>query len=186
MTQHLIETTTTFELDPDGLSSDHPYTMQTATGRVIDPLKMTADDVEPRDIAIALGNICRYGGHCRFMSVAEHSVNAYKWVRDHHPEVGLAGLLAALFHDAHEAYLGDIVTPLKRRPDYDFMAEWAFNVDRAIATRIGIDPAWFDHPVVKAADRAVTLEELQHRAGNWAPATAGLWFANTWQLLASQ
>ena len=62
------------------------------------------------DIAHALSHICRFNGHCdRFYSVAEHSVRASYIESDHEVDARAHILL----HDATEAYLGDVVTPLK-------------------------------------------------------------------------
>ena len=40
--------------------------MNTFTGRIFDPLKMTKKDVCVEDIAHALSLICRGGGHIRY------------------------------------------------------------------------------------------------------------------------
>jgi hypothetical protein len=87
--------------------------LQTYTGRAFPILTPTVEDVDPRDIAHALSMICRYGGHAsRFYSVAEHCLLISEAVS---PENAAWGLL----HDAGEAYLGDVITPLKRLlPDY--------------------------------------------------------------------
>lgn len=71
------------------------------------------DDFDIRDIAHALANQCRFNGHTSvFYSVAQHCVLIGRYL-DH---VGYDAryVMAGLLHDAGEAYLGDIVTPLKR------------------------------------------------------------------------
>lgn len=81
--------------------------MQTFTGRAFYPLDPQADDIVPADIAHALSLICRYGGHVlRFYSVAEHCV-----LMSH--AVSPENALWALLHDATEAYVGDMIRPLK-------------------------------------------------------------------------
>ena len=48
--------------------------IQTFTGRRIDPFDPDPEQIVIEDIAQALGNQCRFGGHCRrFYSVAHHS-----------------------------------------------------------------------------------------------------------------
>ena len=88
--------------------------VQTYTGRMVDLTRMTARDVDPVDIAHALSMICRFNGHVtEFYSVAQHSINVARMVTPH-------DRLAALLHDAAEAYMGDIVSPIKRAmPDAD-------------------------------------------------------------------
>lgn len=81
--------------------------IQSYTGKSFTPLSPRAQDVSIIDIAHALSLKCRYTGHSRdFYSVAEHSVRASCVV---HP----AFALAALLHDAAEAYLPDVASPIK-------------------------------------------------------------------------
>ena len=86
--------------------------MNTFTGRIFDPLKMTKKDVCVEDIAHALSLVCRGGGHIRyFFSVAQHSMNC----ADEAAARGWSGriVLACLLHDASEAYIADIIRPVK-------------------------------------------------------------------------
>ena len=86
--------------------------IETSTGKKYHFLDPQPDEIDIVDIAFALSNKCRFSGHTDFFSVAEHSIGvAYRLP----VELRLAGLL----HDAAEAYLGDIPSPLKAvLPDY--------------------------------------------------------------------
>ena len=86
-----------------------PKTITTASLREVNPADLKREDIDIRDIAHALAMICRFGGHCeKRYSVAEHSVLVSRLCP---PEFAFEALL----HDATEAYLGDIPTPLKRQ-----------------------------------------------------------------------
>ena len=94
------------------------YTINTFSGVVFDPFAPSESDILPADIAHALSLMCRANGHLRhFYSVARHCLNcaAEAKLRD-----GSENLqLAALLHDAAEAYLSDVTRPVKARfPDY--------------------------------------------------------------------
>lgn len=79
-------------------------------GRMFWPLDPRADEVHIDDIAHALSNTCRWGGRVReFYSVCQHSVHVAQIVERTRPDL----TLAALLHDAAEAYLEDIPTPIK-------------------------------------------------------------------------
>lgn len=78
------------------------------SGKLFDIVKPTPDQIELKDIAHSLSNICRFNGHCKeFYSVAQHSVVVASISPYEHK-------LAALMHDASEAYLCDLPTPIKR------------------------------------------------------------------------
>ena len=83
----------------------HDWIM-TYTGRKIDPLNPDENNIDIIDIAHALSLKCRFSGHCKeFYSVAQHSVLVSEM--SIHP-------LEGLMHDASEAYLPDVVRPLKQ------------------------------------------------------------------------
>jgi 5'-deoxynucleotidase YfbR-like HD superfamily hydrolase len=80
--------------------------IQVHSGRVIDLLRPRPEDILLTDIAHALSNLCRFGGHSDFYSVAQHSILVSMIVPRPYAMWGL-------MHDASEAYLGDIPKPLK-------------------------------------------------------------------------
>lgn len=130
------------------MSDPTAHAIETLSGSMFDFDDPHPKDVDIDDIAIALGNTCRFGGHVkRYYSVAEHAVLVYRLVRDagYHPET----CLAALHHDDHEAYLGDIPTPLKRLMG-DARHELERMVDRAISAALFVD--LLPDTRVKAAD----------------------------------
>lgn len=81
--------------------------IQTHSGKIIDLIHPDPFLVNINDIAHALANLCRFGGHTKeFYSVANHSL----LVALHVPaEDAFAGLM----HDATEAYCQDLIGPLK-------------------------------------------------------------------------
>lgn len=87
-------------------------TMNTYTGNKIDPMSMTASDISIQDIAHALSLTCRGGGHVSyFFSVAQHSINCMNEAKARGWSERLQ--LACLLHDASEAYISDIIRPVK-------------------------------------------------------------------------
>jgi hypothetical protein len=85
----------------------------TSTGRKFNLTNPSAVDVHPLDIARGLANMPRFTGQARYngrtLSVARHSLHVLYLLREESCAVRLAGLL----HDAHEAYLCDLSSPLK-------------------------------------------------------------------------
>ena len=84
----------------------------TYTGKHFKPMQPDPDLIRIADIAHALSLICRGNGHVHtFWSVGQHCICCAK-------EAAARGLpdrmvLACLLHDASEAYLSDIIRPVK-------------------------------------------------------------------------
>jgi len=123
--------------------------MQTFTGRQFWPLDPRPEEICIEDIAHSLSMYCRFGGHCKeFYPVGEHSLFVMRLV----PE---KDKLQALLHDAPEAYLGDVINPLKRMlPEYQ-RAEHA--VWLAVCERFDISPCLSE--AVRYADRIAVMTE---------------------------
>lgn len=127
------------------------------SGLVVDFDDPQPDTIDMDDIAQVLSRICRFGGRTVVpYSVAAHAVLVADIAMEATTDRLLA--LAALHHDDHEAYIGDIVTPLKEQ--LRGAAEpVAHRLDAAIAAHLGIDAEVFKDPVVKKADfEALWLE----------------------------
>jgi 5'-deoxynucleotidase YfbR-like HD superfamily hydrolase len=120
----------------------------TFTGKKFHPLDPQPEDICIEDIAHALSNICRFGGHCRqFYSVAQHSVIV--------SQICTQATFQGLMHDATEYALGDMVRPLKiSMPDYCAAEDKLWLV---IADVFGINSVF--HPEVKRADNTALMTE---------------------------
>lgn len=144
--------------------------MQTYTGAKFYPMEARFDEIRIEDIAHALSNQCRFAGHVQeFYSVAEHSVHVANVIGEWsggRPDPMLWGLL----HDAGEAYLTDIPTPVKLQfPNYRaaedrvmkqicefFRLEYEGTEDKAVVT-----PS-----IVKEADRMMLSVEARDLMGD--------------------
>jgi hypothetical protein len=106
----------------------------TFTGGRFYPLDPRPEEVRIEDIAHALSMVCRFTGHSRdFYSVAQHCYLASHLV----PE---QDALAALLHDAAEAYICDVSSPVKHAPEFEFYRAAEDRLLRVIFERFGLDP----------------------------------------------
>jgi len=126
------------------------YCIKTFSGRYVNVFSPDPDDIVIEDIAHGLSMMCRFGGQMPdFYSVAQHScmVADLCWGMDK---------LAGLLHDASEAYMLDIPSPIKKGlPDYKRVEK---NLMRVIAEKFG-----FDYPLppsVKNADHHMLITEM--------------------------
>ena len=132
-------------------------TITTYSGIRMNPVEPKAEDINIRDIAHALSMVCRGGGHVKtFFSVGQHSLICAE-------EARLRGLparvqLGALLHDGSEAYMSDLVRPVKEQiPQY-----------RAIENRL-IDTIWAaflpGEPLTE--DERRMIKEIDDDAMSW-------------------
>lgn len=121
--------------------------IQTASGRMFSVVTPDASALDIDDIAHALAHQCRFSGHVRrFYSVAEHCVRVSRCVH-------WIDARSALMHDAAEAYVADVPSPIKRLPEMAAYREIERGVERVIAERWQLDYPW--NLAVKYADEAM-------------------------------
>lgn len=122
-------------------------------------LEPTSEMIHVEDIARSLSQRCRFGGFTsRFYSVADHCLWCLHMMRQQTDDLRI--LQAAFFHDAHEAYVGDVPTPLKLALGtvWDEIVE---RLDQVIIEALGlsIQVEDFGSPAVVAIDRlALSVE----------------------------
>lgn len=87
--------------------------MCTYSGQMLKPLEIRPEDIALEDIAHALSLLCRGSGHLRhFYSVGQHCINCANEARARGWSARL--VLGCLIHDASEAYVSDIIRPVKQ------------------------------------------------------------------------
>lgn len=172
-------------------------TIKLGSGVYFDLANPSYEQINIDDIANALSKICRFGGHCKgFYSVAEHCVLASHAARakGHSREV----CEAILLHDAAEAYIGDMVKPLKIMiPQFSAIEkriereiEKAFVVDFAkhsyVINKYDLGMLFAERKQLFGADEVVwsgesEFEALDVQLKKWSPHEAYLMFIDTWQ-----
>jgi hypothetical protein len=135
--------------------------IQTLDGHAFNLLVPDPAHISVRTISVVLSRLCRFSGHCRqFYCVADHSVRVCQLVMDQHPNrPDLA--LAALLHDAHEAFsgFGDVCRPAKSLAPV--ISQIHARIDLAVAKRFGFDPLLFATGAVHYADNQMLATELR-------------------------
>lgn len=141
------------------------YWMQSYTGRKIDVLNIAAADICVEDIAHALSMTCRFRGHVpQFYSVAQHSILCAQFCESSCP----TDRLWCLLHDAPEAYLADLSSPVKHGIRDQLKCSVFDDVDKrimaAVCERFGLPK---DEPeCVKRADVLLLATEWKFFFGD--------------------
>jgi len=129
--------------------------IETYSGVMFDFLDPDYVDIRIEDIAHSLSMQCRFTGHCRrFYSVAEHSVAVADHLLKEYSDRKLA--LAGLLHDASEAYLSDIASPLKYQLDIYDQIETSLQAH--LENRFRVD---LKDPRIKKADIVMLSQEAR-------------------------
>ena len=137
----------------------------------VDVFNITENDIHIETIAHSLAMQCRYGGHCsRFYSVASHSILTSYLLQDKYDCGDVDRLLAALLHDAAEAYLIDLPKPLKDNPKFEWYRKLEDQVLRVIFNKFGLSRYLNDTAIKNCDEIALATEgrnlfKLSHEWG---------------------
>jgi len=100
------------ELNPIQDMQKYDGRINTLSGKVINLLDPKPEEINIEDIARGLAYNCHFGGHTpKFFSIAQHCLMVVQMMKEDNCSTEL--MMAGLLHDAAEAYLGDVVKPLK-------------------------------------------------------------------------
>ncbi len=139
------------------------------SGRLFYPLDPRAEEVHLSDISCGLANECRFAGQCDFYSVAEHSLSISEVAEERARAMGWdewqvhSAALWGLLHDATEAYIGDIIRPLKYTKQMREYVAFERKVDAAIRKHFEpwlVVPSYVED-LVKKLDTQILADESE-------------------------
>lgn len=139
------------------------------SGRRLDLLDPSPDDIEIEDIAHGLARVARWNGQTvgeHAFSVAQHALVVEDIALAHNPAWEPRWRLAALLHDAPEYVVGDLISPFKTAIGLDYKA-LELRLLAAIHRRFGL-PEHLPSAVqseIKSADRVAAYFEATRLAG---------------------
>jgi uncharacterized protein len=139
------------------------------SGRRLDLLDPSPLDIEIEDIAHGLARVARWNGQTKgdhAFSVAQHSVLVEKLAVELMPGLARSARLMALFHDAPEYVVGDLISPFKAAVGIDYKA-FELKLLAAIHIRFGLPakPTAAMQSLFKKADIVSAYHEAVQLAG---------------------
>lgn len=146
--------------------------LETVSGRKIDVSNPDPNTIVIEDIAWALSRMPRFSGHSIPYvpySVAQHCIRVAEDLADSGPRIQLLGLL----HDAAEAYINDLPSPVKHIPEiHTVIKKLEDNLMLAVYKAVGIDPMTHDEElIVKSSDKIQQAVEaynfMYSRGADW-------------------
>lgn len=139
------------------------------SGRRLDLLDPSPDDIEIADIAHGLARVARWNGQTlgqHAFSVAQHALVVEEIVAALDTQSGPRWRLAALLHDAPEYVIGDLISPFKAAVGLDYKA-FEVRLLQAIHRRFALPPTLPESvtAAIKHADRIAAYYEATVLAG---------------------
>src|SRR6187401_2599584 len=129
---------------PKSLPRSEPFRawQRMLSGRRLDLLDPSPNDVEIEDIAHGLARVARWNGQTvgeHAFSVAQHALIVEDIALARNPAWEPRWRLAALLHDAPEYVVGDLISPFKTAIGLDYKA-FELRLLEAIHLRFGLPP----------------------------------------------
>lgn len=144
----------------------NPNVVVTYSGKLFNIATPVPEQVFAIDIAVGLARECRFGGGTKkFYSVAEHSVWMARRAEEswsHLPHLPFKCLL----HDAHEAYLKDVPTPVKQHFTAAYNA-LAYPIQDVIHKRLGITVSEEEKRAIAQLDQDAVEWEWDNKVKSW-------------------
>ncbi len=141
------------------------HTIETFSGAAVDLINPEVPSINMKDIAWSLSRIARFNGHTLGVhpySVAQHCV----WVAQATQRYFHTDPLTtqqALLHDAHEAYTGDICSPLKSLHQLNPVSEIENRLQEKIYIALDIpEPTSLAESIIKTCDQYALACEARH------------------------
>lgn len=138
--------------------------LETVTGKFINVANPLPEQIDIHDIAWGLSRMPRFAGQTitkQPYTVAQHSVLVANLVRKLNLTINSDTIMMALLHDAAEAYIGDIPSPVKKHPLIrDILKEFEYNLLSRIYARFDLPKITEEQKaIIKAADmKALAIE----------------------------
>jgi 5'-deoxynucleotidase YfbR-like HD superfamily hydrolase len=139
------------------------------SGRRLDLLDPSPDDIDIEDIAHGLARVARWNGQTVgnwAFSVAQHALLVEEIAAALQPDLAPRWRLAALLHDAPEYVIGDLISPFKAAIGLDYKA-FEVRLLEAIHRRFGLPLSMPERigTAIKTADRIAAYYEATQLAG---------------------
>lgn len=149
---------------------------QTYSGQKVYPLDPRVDETHYDDICMGLARECRYGNQAReFYSVAEHSVyvsihverivreenSGYLYNSRNEPRQFKRVALQALLHDAPEAFIGDMISPIKNMPEMRGYRRAEARWWDVICEKFELHPTPYSNDLVARVDARILADEIE-------------------------
>ena len=139
------------------------------SGRRLDLLNPSPDDIEIEDIAHGLARVARWNGQTlgdHAFSVAQHALVVEAIATARNQDWPPRWSLAALLHDAPEYVVGDLISPFKNAIGLDYKT-FELRLLAAIHKRFKLpaEPPRTIQAEIKAADRIAAFHEATRLAG---------------------